>query len=209
MFSKLTRTASISFLRNYLVDWMLHWSATSISFHHGIRNVLTPWNHTEILPLQCSDAKFMSNLMLTTQVRVNKFVWANLQQAQHDQGHEKMSWVHLDQYSMPRASDFSCPSWSKAMLATPWHVGMKGILWRSYLRHADSLWLIIFPAFNAVQEHQLNLEEKVVLATKPKEKQQKQTERTWLITDKMELALSMEVMVMFNVSMDLNMANRA
>ena len=55
----------------------------------------------------------------------------------------------------------------------------------------------------------MNLEEKVALATKPKRHSRNKWHKQGGLSDKVELAQGMEVMVTFNISTNLDMANRA
>ena len=93
------------------------------------------------------------------------------------------------------------------MLVTPRHaVQMKWNVTALSKTRGLELTLIICLAFDTVQEHQLNLEKKAALATKPKKGSKNKHTNRW-ITD--EVALGTEVIIMFNVSTELDLANGA
>ena len=111
---------------------------------------------------------------LTQQVRVTDPVWVDLlRRARHGECHEEdletLRGLMLTDSRCP-PTDFSSPPWSNAVLVTLRHaVRMK---WNSMTARSKTrglgLTLIICPAFDTVQGRKLNMEEKVVLATKPK-----------------------------------------
>ena len=94
---------------------------------------------------------------------------------------------------------------------TPRHaVGMK---WNTMKAQSEtqSLGVTLItscPAFDTVQGRQLNMEERIALTTKPKRDSRDRLQHGRL-PDEVELTVGMEVIVTFNVSTDLNMANEA
>ena len=76
----------------------------------------------------------------------------------------------------------------------------------------QSLGVTLIPsclAFDTVQGRQLNMKERIALATKPKRDSRDRWHEYGRLPDEVALAVGMEVMVTFNVSADLNMANGA
>ena len=154
-------------------------------------------------------------IRLTIQVRVTDQVWVNLlRHARHGECHEEdlntLRGLVLTDPQCP-LTDFSCPPWNEAVLVTPRHaVRMK---WNSMTAQSKTrglgLTLLTCPAFDTVEGRPLNLEEKVALATKPKRGSRNKRHEHGGLPDEVELALGMEVMVTFNVSTNLDMANGA
>ena len=152
---------------------------------------------------------------LTTQVRVTDQVWVDLlRRARHGECHEDdlktLRGLVLTGSQCP-PTDFSCPPWNEAVLVTPRHaVRMK---WNSMTAQSKTwglgLTLLMCAAFDTVEGRPLNLEEKVALATKPKRGSRNKRHEHGGLPDEVELALGMEVMVTFNVSTNLDMANGA
>ena len=152
-------------------------------------------------------------VQLKTQVQVTDHNWQDLlQHVQHGNCTEthismlrKLELSHED--CLP--TDFTCPPWSDALLVMPRHaVRMKWNSMRAktcFLMHRLSL--ISCPAVDTIQGHQLTLEEKFAIAAKPKIGQGKNWHERAGLADEVEIAIGMEVMVTFNVSTDLDVAN--
>ena len=73
--------------------------------------------------------------------------------------------------------------------------------------HALGLSLILCPAFDTIHGRQLTLEERFSVAAKPKTGRRKNRRERVGLADEVEIAIGMEVMVTFNVSTDLDVAN--
>jgi len=100
-------------------------------------------------------------------------------------------------------TDFTTPPWKDALLVTPRHAV------RLTRTQALGIMLIKCPAFDTVQGRQLTLEEKFAVAAKPKTGRGKNRHDRAGLADEVEVAVGMEVMVTFNVSTDLDVADRA
>ena len=152
---------------------------------------------------------------LKTQVRVTDPHWLDvLQHIWHgncsDEHITTLRELVLTNERCP-VTDFSSPPWSEALLVMPRHaVRMK---WNSMSAKACSLAqglsLINCPAFNTIQGRLLTLEEKFAVAAKPKTGRGRNRHERAGLADEVDIAIGMEVMVTFNVSMDLDVANGA
>ena len=69
--------------------------------------------------------------------------------------------------------------------------------------------LIHCPAFDSINSHQLTLEEKFAVAAKPKTRHGRNHHECAGLANKVDIVIGMEVMVTFNISTDLDIANRA
>jgi len=67
--------------------------------------------------------------------------------------------------------------------------------------------LIKCPAFDTIQGRKLTLEEKFAVVAKPKSGRGRNRREHAKLADEVEIAIGMEVMVTFNVSTDLDVAN--
>jgi len=108
-------------------------------------------------------------------------------------------------------TDFTSEPWSKALLVTPRHaVEMK---WNSMCAKvhsfAQGLSLINCPAFDTIQGRVLTLEEKFAVAAKPKTGRGRNHHERAGLADEVDIVIGMEVMVTFNISTDLDVANGA
>jgi len=108
-------------------------------------------------------------------------------------------------------TDFSSAPWSDALLVTPRHaVHMKWNLMCTKARtQAHGQTLINCPAMDTIQGRKLTLEERFAVAAKPKTGRGKNWQEHAGLADEVDIAIGMEVMVTFNVSMDLDVANGA
>ena len=108
-------------------------------------------------------------------------------------------------------TDFSSAPWRDALLVTPRHaVRMKWNLMCAKARtQAHGQTLINCPAMDTVQGRKLTLEERFAVAAKPKTGRGKNRRERAGLADEVDIAIGMEVMVTFNVSTDLDVANGA
>jgi len=159
--------------------------------------------------------QFDQVVRLKTQVRVTDSEWLDL--LQHVQ-YGSCTEAHLSMLRELVLAHEGCPStdfgslpWSEALLITPRHaVRMK---WNSMTVKARCIargvTLIKCPAFDTIQGRKLTLEEKFAVAAKPKSGRGRNRRECAGLADKVEIAIGMEVMVTFNVSTDLDVANGA
>jgi len=153
---------------------------------------------------------------LKSQVRVTDPHWLDvLQHIQHgncSDEHITTLREHVLTNERCPVTDFTSPPWSEALLVMPRHaVRMK---WNSMCAKARSLAqglsLINCPTFDTIiQGRLLTLEEKFAVAAKPKTGRGRNRRERAGLADEVDIAIGMEVMVTFNVSTDLDVANGA
>jgi len=108
-------------------------------------------------------------------------------------------------------TDFTTSPWRDAVLVTPRHaVRMQWNYATARSRAArHRISLLSCPAFDSIQGRPLTLQEKFCVATKHNGNRGHNQQQRAGLPDEVELAIGMEVMVTFNVSTDLDMANGA
>ena len=108
-------------------------------------------------------------------------------------------------------TDFPSAPWSDALLVTPRHAAcMKWNLMCVKARtQAHGQMLINCPALDTIQGQQLTMEERFAVAAKPKTGWGKNQREHAGLADEVDIVIGMEVMVRFNISTDLDVANGA
>jgi len=154
-------------------------------------------------------------IRLQTQVRVTDPEWLDLLQhvryGNCDEKHMNMLRKLTLTHETCPATDFTTLPWKDAVLVTPRHaVRMKWNSWIAKVRtQSDGMTLINCPAFDTIQGRRLTLEEKFAVATKAKTGRGRNRREHGGLADEVDIAVGMEVMVTFNVSTDLDVANGA
>jgi len=171
-------------------------------------------NEMEILGRKLYE-QFDTVVRLKTQVRVTDAEWVEiLQHVRHSNCKERhLNTLHsliLTDQRCP-VTDFTTSPWKDAILVTPRHtVRMQWNYATARSRAArHHISLLSCPAFDSIQGRPLTLQEKFCVAAKRNGNRGHNRQQRAGLPDEVELAIGMEVMVTFNVSMDLDMANSA
>ena len=150
---------------------------------------------------------------LKTQVRVTDPEWLDLlQHVCHGNCQENhitmLRQLVLTNQNCP-PTDFTVTPWKEALLVTPRHAVR--IQWNrmsiKHRTHALRIYLINCPAFDTIQGCQLTLEEKFAVVAKARTGRGRNQREHGGLADEVDITIGMEVMVTFNVSTDLDVAN--
>jgi len=154
-------------------------------------------------------------VQLKTQVQVTDPEWQDLL---HHVRHGDCNEIHLGMLrqlvlshkSCP-VTNFTCSPWQDAILVTPRHtVRMK---WNSMSAKTRTqtlqISLIKCPAFDTIQGLQLSLEEKFAVATKPCTGRGRNRRERAGLANEVIIAIGMEILITFNISTDVDVANGA
>jgi len=171
-------------------------------------------NEMEILGCKLYE-QFDTVVRLKTQVRVTDPEWVELLQHARNGSCKEHHLATLRSLILTHdrcpATDFSTSPWKTAVLVTPRHaVRMQWNYATARCRAGrNRISLLTCPAFDSIQGRPLTLQEKFSVAAKSNGTRSRNQQQRGGLPNEIELAIGMEVMVTFNVSTDLDMANGA